>query len=142
MTNLYNFMDGMDGFAGGMTLLGFGAYAVLGWQAGEALFTLASLMVAASAAGFLVFNFPPAKIFMGDVGSSVLGFLSACFSLWAVAEKIDGNIGICLNDSGRVVGQYGCRFYAARAVDFDYSMVFRIPWAWLTGRRYGVRYDA
>ena len=88
MTNLFNFMDGMDGFAGGMTLLGFGAYAVLGWQAGEALFTVASLIVAAAAAGFLVFNFPPAKIFMGDVGASVLGFLSACLSLWADSEKI------------------------------------------------------
>jgi len=88
MINLYNFMDGMDGFAGGMTLLGFGAYAVLGWQAGDLQFTVASLIVAASAAGFLVFNFPPAKIFMGDVGASVLGFLSACFSLWAATEKI------------------------------------------------------
>jgi UDP-N-acetylmuramyl pentapeptide phosphotransferase/UDP-N-acetylglucosamine-1-phosphate transferase len=88
MTNLYNFMDGMDGFAGGMALLGFSAYAVLGWQAGEPLFMVASLIVAASAAGFLVFNFPPAKIFMGDVGASVLGFLSACLSLWAATERI------------------------------------------------------
>ena len=88
MTNLYNFMDGMDGFAAGMTVCGFGAYALLGWQAGASLFTVSSLVVAASAAGFLVFNFPPAKIFMGDVGASVLGFLSACFSLWADSENI------------------------------------------------------
>ena len=88
MTNLYNFMDGMDGFAGGMTVVGFSTYALLGWQANEALFTLASLTVAASAAGFLLFNFPPAKIFMGDTGASVLGFLSACFSLWASSENI------------------------------------------------------
>jgi len=88
MINLYNFMDGMDGFAGGMTVLGFSAYAVLGWQAGEPLFAMMSLIVAASAAGFLVFNFPPAKIFMGDVGAAVLGFLSACLSLWAANEKI------------------------------------------------------
>lgn len=88
MTNLYNFMDGMDGFAGGMTVFGFGAYALLGWQAGEPLFTTASLIVAASAMGFLLFNFPPARIFMGDVGSSALGFLGASFSLWAATEKI------------------------------------------------------
>jgi len=88
MTNLYNFMDGMDGFAGGMTVFGFGAYALLGWQAGEPLFTTASLIVAASAMGFLLFNFPPARIFMGDVGSSALGFLGASFSLWATTEKI------------------------------------------------------
>ena len=88
MTNLYNFMDGMDGFAAGMTVFGFSAYALLGWQAGEPLFTMASLIVAASAMGFLLFNFPPAKIFMGDVGSSSLGFLGAGFSLWATTEKI------------------------------------------------------
>ena len=88
MTNLYNFMDGMDGFAGGMTLFGFSAYAVLGWQAGEPLFAMTSLIVAVSAAGFLVFNFPPAKIFMGDVGAAVLGFLSACLAIWAANEKI------------------------------------------------------
>ena len=88
MTNLYNFMDGMDGFAGGMAVFGFTAYAVLGWSAGAALFTMASLVVGASAAGFLIFNYPPAKIFMGDVGASVLGFLSACLSLWAANEKI------------------------------------------------------
>jgi UDP-N-acetylmuramyl pentapeptide phosphotransferase/UDP-N-acetylglucosamine-1-phosphate transferase len=88
MTNLYNFMDGMDGFAGGMSLLGFSAYAVLGWQAGEPLFTMASLIIAAAAAGFLVFNFPPARIFMGDVGAAPLGFLCACLSLWAAVENI------------------------------------------------------
>jgi UDP-N-acetylmuramyl pentapeptide phosphotransferase/UDP-N-acetylglucosamine-1-phosphate transferase len=88
MTNLYNFMDGMDGFAGGMTLLGFSAYAMLGWQAGEPLFTMASLIIAAAAAGFLVFNFPPARIFMGDVGAAPLGFLCACLSLWAAVENI------------------------------------------------------
>ncbi|MEN8762979.1 MAG: glycosyltransferase family 4 protein [Thiogranum sp.] len=88
MTNLYNFMDGMDGFAGGMAVFGFIAYAVLGWSAGDALFTLVSLVVAASAAGFLIFNYPPARIFMGDAGASVLGFLSACLAIWAANEKM------------------------------------------------------
>ncbi len=81
-------MDGMDGFADCMAVCGFGAFALLGWQSSEPLFTVSSLVVAVSAAGFLVFNFPPAKIFMGDVGASVLGFLSACFLLWAASEKI------------------------------------------------------
>jgi UDP-N-acetylmuramyl pentapeptide phosphotransferase/UDP-N-acetylglucosamine-1-phosphate transferase len=73
MINLYNFMDGMDGFAGGMSVFGFGAFAVMGWMTGHNLFLAVNLIIASACAGFLVFNFPPARIFMGDVGSSTLG---------------------------------------------------------------------
>ena len=79
--NLYNFMDGSDGLAGGMTLLGFGFLGAGAWSGGDDALMLASLVVAASAVGFLVFNFPPARIFMGDAGSVPLGFLAAAFSL-------------------------------------------------------------
>ena len=88
MLNLYNFMDGMDGFAGGMTVFGFGVFAVLGLSAGSTLFAVLNLIVAAAAMGFLVFNFPPARIFMGDTGASTLGFLAASMSLWAAHERI------------------------------------------------------
>lgn len=88
MTNLYNFMDGIDGLAGGMAVFGFGTFAVLGGIAGNPLFALFSAIVAASAAGFLVFNFPPARIFMGDSGSSVLGFLASACALWADREGL------------------------------------------------------
>ena len=88
MINLYNFMDGMDGFAGGMALIGFTTFAVFGWFADKPSFALASLLVASSSAGFLVFNFPPARIFMGDTGSSTLGFLAAGFTLWAARDGI------------------------------------------------------
>lgn len=88
MINLYNFMDGMDGFAGGMALFGFGAFAAMGWMAGHAAFAAVSLVIAAAAAGFLVFNFPPARIFMGDTGSSTLGFLAAAMALWGVKADI------------------------------------------------------
>lgn len=81
--NLYNFMDGMDGFAGGMTLFGFGTLAVLGLLQGDAVFGASALCVAAGALGFLVFNFPPARIFLGDLGSASLGFIAAVFALWA-----------------------------------------------------------
>jgi len=80
MINLYNFMDGMDGFAGGMAVIGFITLAWLGWA--EPDFANLCLIVAAASAGFLVYNFPPAKIFMGDVGSTSLGFLVAACSLW------------------------------------------------------------
>jgi len=81
MVNLYNFMDGMDGFAGGMALFGFGALASLGWQSGDVGFALANAVVVAAAAGFLTCNFPPARIFLGDLGSATLGLLGATFSL-------------------------------------------------------------
>lgn len=88
MINLYNFMDGMDGFAGGMGVIGFGAFALLGWQAGNTLFMLLNLVTASAAAGFLIFNFPPARIFMGDVGSSTLGLLAAAFALWGARDGV------------------------------------------------------
>lgn len=88
MLNLYNFMDGMDGFAGGMTLIGFLTFSILGFMHGSTVFAVMSLVVCASAAGFLWFNFPPAKLFMGDAGSTTLGFIVAVFSLWADNRNI------------------------------------------------------
>jgi UDP-N-acetylmuramyl pentapeptide phosphotransferase/UDP-N-acetylglucosamine-1-phosphate transferase len=83
MVNLYNFMDGMDGFAGGMACIGFGTLALLGALAGAPVYALSASLVCMAAAGFLPFNFPPARIFMGDLGSGSLGFLMALFLLWA-----------------------------------------------------------
>ena len=88
MVNLYNFMDGMDGFAGGMATIGFGSFALLGWLEGQPFFAVLNLIVAAAAGGFLLSNFPPAQIFMGDIGSSVLGFLAAALMLWADRDGI------------------------------------------------------
>ncbi|HED16162.1 MAG TPA: hypothetical protein ENI64_05010 [Gammaproteobacteria bacterium] len=88
MTNLYNFMDGMDGFAGGMTVTGFGTLTLVGWLAGNDEFMLVNALITSATAGFLVFNFPPARIFMGDVGSSFLGFLAAGNSIWASKLEI------------------------------------------------------
>ncbi|MEK7816343.1 MAG: hypothetical protein AAB294_05940 [Pseudomonadota bacterium] len=62
MINLYNFMDGMDGLAAGMAVIGFSALAFLGLLAGHQLYALLCLVIAGSAAGFLAFNsqFPAA----------------------------------------------------------------------------------
>jgi len=81
MTNLYNFMDGSDGLAGGMALFGFGAYALGAWLSGDAVMSVATGAIAAAALTFLAFNFPPAKVFMGDAGSIPLGFLAAALGL-------------------------------------------------------------
>lgn len=76
MANLYNFMDGSDGLAGGMAVSGFGAYGVAAWMAGDADMSLLNASIAAATLGFLRFNFPPARTFMGDAGSVPLGFLA------------------------------------------------------------------
>ena len=82
MTNLYNFMDGSDGLAGGMTLFGFSFYGIAGLINGNEAFAMMNFSIGAAALGFLYHNFHPAKVFMGDAGSVPLGFLAAAFGVW------------------------------------------------------------
>lgn len=81
MTNLYNFMDGMDGLAGGMAVIGFGFLAIAALRSGHDPLPLVNATIAAAAGAFLFFNFPPARIFLGDAGSTTLGFLTAGIGL-------------------------------------------------------------
>ncbi|WP_089341288.1 MraY family glycosyltransferase [Burkholderia singularis] len=90
LVNLYNFMDGADGLAGGMALFGFGAYAVAA-QMGAAHsvdLTIAGAAIAGAALGFLRFNFHPAKLFLGDAGSIPLGFLAGALGYWGWQASI------------------------------------------------------
>lgn len=77
ITNLFNFMDGSDGLAGGMAVIGFSVYALAADAAGHAALVASSVALAGAAAAFLALNFHPARIFLGDVGSIPLGFLAA-----------------------------------------------------------------
>ena len=80
--NLYNFMDGIDGIAAVEAVsVSFGAAAIL-WLNGEIGFALLSAALGAASLGFLWWNWPPAKIFMGDVGSGFLGFVMASLALF------------------------------------------------------------
>jgi len=81
MINLYNFMDGSDGLAGGMAVIGFGDYGVAALIGGDISFAALNLAVATASLGFLLFNFPPSRIFMGDGGAIPLGFLAAVFNV-------------------------------------------------------------
>lgn len=84
--NAYNFMDGSDGLAGSMALVGFGAYAAGFALVDEGVFSAVCAALAGAAAGFLVFNWHPARIFMGDVGSIPLGFMASglgWYGVWA-----------------------------------------------------------
>lgn len=89
LLNLFNFMDGIDGIAGSETI--FIAVAAAGlmtlWTTGPmAPEGCVALFLAAATAGFLIWNWPPAKIFMGDVGSGVLGFVLAVLALWSATK--------------------------------------------------------
>ena len=87
-TNAMNFIDGLNGLAGGVSLIAAVGLCFLagthnGWFA-----YAASLMLAAGLAGFLPFNFPRARIFLGDVGSQFCGFILAV--LGVVASRFEG----------------------------------------------------
>jgi UDP-GlcNAc:undecaprenyl-phosphate GlcNAc-1-phosphate transferase len=77
ITNLYNFMDGSDGLAGGMAMIGFGAYGVAAWWGQDGALAALCLALSAAALAFLLHNHHPARMFLGDVGSIPLGFLAA-----------------------------------------------------------------
>lgn len=88
MTNLYNFMDGIDGLAGievvSICLIISMIYWLTGFEPNDGA---AVLLLAAAASGFLVWNFPPAKIFMGDVGSGFIGLLLGGLMLRDAAKE-------------------------------------------------------
>jgi Fuc2NAc and GlcNAc transferase len=79
--NLFNFMDGIDGIAGSQAVLIFAFGAAALFALGHAPLGLVALIIAAASAGFLAWNWPPAKIFMGDVGSGPLGYLIGALAI-------------------------------------------------------------
>ena len=83
LTNAYNFMDGIDGIAGGQALVAGIGWAIIGWMIGDKFMFAIGGLLAASTLGFLFYNWSPAKIFMGDVGSTFLGFSFAAVPLMA-----------------------------------------------------------
>ena len=74
-TNLYNFMDGLDGLAGSQAVVAASAAAAIGFATADYLLAFLMLATVGSVSGFLVWNWSPAKIFMGDCGSGFLGFV-------------------------------------------------------------------
>jgi Fuc2NAc and GlcNAc transferase len=87
LVNLYNFMDGIDGIAAVEALFAALAAAGLGWLGGaDGHYVLFCLLLAAACAGFLPWNWAPARLFMGDAGSVAIGFLLAALSLLGEAN--------------------------------------------------------
>jgi Fuc2NAc and GlcNAc transferase len=83
-TNLFNFMDGIDGIAGSEAIFISAGGAWLNWLDGsDSGMTAAMLSLSAASLGCLVWNWPPARIFMGDVGSGFLGFMVTALAIVA-----------------------------------------------------------
>jgi glycosyltransferase WbpL len=80
VTNFFNFMDGLDGLAGGQSVASCTGIALAGWSLASREI---AFVLAAASVGFLVFNFPPARLFLGDVGSTALGFVISALPLLA-----------------------------------------------------------
>lgn len=87
--NLYNFMDGIDGLAGMEAVTVAAAAAILSFALGRPALAFASALMAVAAAGFLIWNWPPARIFMGDVGS---GFIGYALAVLAIASETRGGV--------------------------------------------------
>ena len=89
-TNFYNFMDGIDGIAGITGVVAFLLIVLFGHLSGALQSHLfLAFGLAMSCIGFLLFNFPKAKVFMGDVGSVLLGFIFAVFVFWLTERFTD-----------------------------------------------------
>ncbi|HET6603024.1 MAG TPA: glycosyltransferase family 4 protein [Xanthomonadaceae bacterium] len=103
LVNFWNFMDGIDGLAGVQTAFVTAVLAGMAAWHGQALLSGAALTLCAATAGFLPFNFPRARVFLGDVGSGGLGFAVAGLLLVAVTAGALSPLGAALLCSAFVV---------------------------------------
>jgi UDP-GlcNAc:undecaprenyl-phosphate GlcNAc-1-phosphate transferase len=81
LINAFNFLDNMDGLSAGIAWIVTAVLLLAAIQSGQVFVSALALLVLGTLAGYLVFNFPPASIFMGDAGSLVIGFVVALLSL-------------------------------------------------------------
>lgn len=81
ITNAFNFLDNMDGLSAGVAAVGAAIFAVAAMAVGQVFVPVMAFVLVGTLAGYLVFNFPPASIFMGDAGSLVIGYLMAVLTV-------------------------------------------------------------
>jgi UDP-GlcNAc:undecaprenyl-phosphate GlcNAc-1-phosphate transferase len=81
MMNVVNFSDGVDGLAAGVCAISAAAFSVIAFDLQKDYAAILAACTAGGAAGFLVFNFPPASIYMGDCGANLLGLLLGCIAV-------------------------------------------------------------
>jgi Fuc2NAc and GlcNAc transferase len=141
LTNAYNFMDGIDGLASGQAVIATATMAWLGQVRGVSGVALAMAVLTGAVLGFLLHNWPPARIFMGDVGSAFLGFTFAGWAVLSGGARSNGLSFVAwvavlapfLFDTGltlisRIVR--GQRWYAAHREHF-YQRLIRQGWSHL-----------
>ncbi len=92
ITNAFNLLDNMDGLSAGVAMIVSLLMAANAASVGDAALAIGALIIAGATAGFLVYNFNPAKIFMGDCGSMFLGFSLACLTLMNDSTLRAGNL--------------------------------------------------
>ena len=107
--NLINLIDGLDGLAGGIGLMLMTLLAYLAYESGVAISLILSLGMIGAILGFLFFNFPPAKVYMGDSGAYLIGFVIAALSL---INSENGTVLAAL--IAPVLDQVGYGFYVAQ----------------------------
>ncbi|MFK7800608.1 MAG: glycosyltransferase family 4 protein [Anaerolineae bacterium] len=93
LTNAYNFMDGIDGIAGGQAAVAGLGWAIIGWWLDDPIIILWGILIAFSALGFLFHNWSPATIFMGDVGSAFLGYTFATLPVFLYYRHANTELG-------------------------------------------------
>jgi UDP-N-acetylmuramyl pentapeptide phosphotransferase/UDP-N-acetylglucosamine-1-phosphate transferase len=116
LTNVYNFMDGIDGLAVAQAIIAGGALAIAGVLVPNPLVAISGGLLSASSLGFAIYNLPPARMFMGDVGSTFLGFSFAGLSLLA-------NIGV---GGGRLPIEFGLVLFAPFLFDSLVTLARRV----------------
>lgn len=92
ITNAFNLMDNMDGLSCGTALIATSFFCIIAITSGQFFVASILLCFAGVLLGFLIFNFPPAKIFMGDAGSMFIGYLLSIFSITNTYYKTDAAI--------------------------------------------------
>ncbi|MEW5819592.1 MAG: MraY family glycosyltransferase [Cyanobacteriota bacterium] len=86
--NAFNFIDGVDGLAGGVTAISAVTLGVVAYYTQQPVAAVVAAVIAGSMLGFLVYNFPPAKIFMGDSGALFAGFILASLTVTGVLKTV------------------------------------------------------
>ena len=94
MMNAFNLIDGLDGLSGGIAGIALGVLTYLSLMQGKYFLALLCIALIGAVLGFLVFNKPPASIFMGDSGSLFLGYMLANLSIWAVQNPENTQINL------------------------------------------------
>lgn len=96
ITNSFNLIDGVDGLAGSLGLLTSLVFGIYFYQTGQALYAIMALSLVGSLVAYLIYNFHPAKIFMGDTGSLIIGLLNSIFVIKFMSVAANPELGLPL----------------------------------------------